>query len=384
MAAVCPHCGFTQQESVAAKSTFCRKCQQHYNLERMLAGEKSIVKEPGLFSKLTRMVLGDRQRDVTCFTCGHQQKLSKEAQSTMCPGCGAYMDLRDFKISAPFGRSVQTAGDVFVTSSGDVTSTKMMCGELYLEGSLRGHAIVTGTATVKVKGRLIGTIDSPHILVEKKSQLEFARPVHTKLFEVSGTVRADVHADKVVINKGGWLEGSVHARAITVEKGGIFSGDLEIGQDSVEPVATESVVEAKQPESGVRKKPETATKVEATTSPELEPEPPIAQSSEEGSEPSTAPEPVQETPPQPQKPTTVLKSVEAPKPVQLPRPTVVLKPVEPPKPPDSAKPRDPAKSLEPKTTDNLKPDKNGGLPKKNPTTTTRLTNAELPFGDDAK
>jgi cytoskeletal protein CcmA (bactofilin family)/predicted RNA-binding Zn-ribbon protein involved in translation (DUF1610 family) len=381
MAAVCPHCGFTQQESIAAKSTFCRKCQQHYNLERVLAGEKSIVKEPGLFSKLTRMVLGDRQRDVKCFTCGHEQKLSKEAQSTMCPGCGAYMDLRDFKISAPFGRSVQTAGDVHVTSSGDVTSTKMMCGILHLEGSLRGHAIVTGTATVKVKGRLIGTIDAPHILVEKKSQLEFARPVHTKLFEVSGTVRAEVHAEKVVINKGGWLEGSVHARAITVEKGGIFSGDLQIGQESAEPapVAKQSPVE-----SGVVKKteaakaPAPAKQIEAKKPAEPKP------TAKPGSETETAdePPPVEEIPPEPAKPATILKSVEAPKPVQLPRPTVVLKPVEPPKPPDSAKPRDPAKNPEPKTTDNLKPDKTGGLPKKPPTTTTRLTNAELPFGDE--
>jgi cytoskeletal protein CcmA (bactofilin family)/predicted RNA-binding Zn-ribbon protein involved in translation (DUF1610 family) len=361
MAAVCPHCGFTQQESVAAKSTFCRKCQQHYNLERMLAGEKSIVKEPGLFSKLTRMVLGDRQREVTCFTCGHQQKLSKEAQSTMCPGCGAYMDLRDFKIAAPFGRSVQTAGDVYVSPKGDVTSTKMMCGVLYLEGNLRGHAIVTGTATVKVKGRLIGTIDAPHILVEKRSELEFARPVRTKLFEVNGTVRADVHADKVVINKGGWLEGSVHARAITVDKGGMFSGDLHIGQDSgVAATAVPAEVE-KPPESGVTKKLDSA-ETRKTVEPESDATP--------------------ATPAEPQKPATVLKSVEAPKPVQLPRPTVVLKPVEPPNPPDSAKPRDPTKSGEPKTSDGLKPDKNGGLPKKPPTTTTRLKNAELPFGDE--
>ena len=248
MAAVCPHCGFTQEESVAAKSTFCRKCQQHYNLERVLAGEKSIVKEPSLFSKLTRLVLGDRQREVTCFTCGGKQTLSKEAQSTMCPDCGAYMDLRDFKISGPFGRSVQTAGDVYVTSKGDVTSTRLMCGTVYLEGSLRGCIVCTGTATLQFKGRLSGTLDSAHILVERKSDVEFPRPVHTKLFEVSGKARGEIVADKVVINKGGTLEGTVHAKAITVDKGGIFSGSLNIGggeaaADEVQPEA-ESVAQA--------------------------------------------------------------------------------------------------------------------------------------------
>jgi cytoskeletal protein CcmA (bactofilin family)/predicted RNA-binding Zn-ribbon protein involved in translation (DUF1610 family) len=230
MAAVCPHCGFTQEESVAAKSTFCRKCQQHYTLERVLAGEKSIVKEPGLFSKLKRLVLGPQEREVTCFTCHHKQKLSKEAQSTMCPECGAYMDLRDFKIAGPFGRSVQTAGDVYVATRGDVTSTRLMCGRLYLEGSLRGCVICTGTATLRIKGRLAGTLDAAHVLVDRKSDVEFPRPVYTKLFEVNGKANGDIVADKVVINKGGWLEGSVHARSIVVDKGGVFSGDLSIGQ----------------------------------------------------------------------------------------------------------------------------------------------------------
>ena len=229
MAAVCPHCGFTQEESVLAKSTFCRKCQQHYNLERMLAGEKSIVKEPSLFSKLSRLVLGDRQREVTCFTCGNKQKLSKEAQSTMCAGCGAYMDLRDFKIAGPFGRSVQTAGDVHITSKGDVTSTRLMCGAVYIEGSLRGCVICTGTATLHFKGRMGGTLEAAHVLVDRKSEVDFPKPVHTKVFEVNGKATGEIIADKVVINKGGRLEGVVHAKAITVDKGGIFSGELNIG-----------------------------------------------------------------------------------------------------------------------------------------------------------
>ena len=229
MAAVCPHCGFTQEESVLAKSTFCRKCQQHYNLERMLAGEKSIVKEPGLFAKLSRFVLGDREREVTCFTCSNKQKLSKEAQSTMCAGCGAYMDLRDFKIAGPFGRSVQTAGDVHITSKGDVNSTRLMCGAIYIEGSLRGCVICTGTATLHFKGRLAGSLDAAPVLVDKRSEVDFPKPVRTKLFEVNGKATGEIIADKVVINKGGRLEGIVHAKAITVDKGGIFSGELIIG-----------------------------------------------------------------------------------------------------------------------------------------------------------
>lgn len=243
MASVCPHCGFTQEESVLAKSTFCRKCQEHYSLERPLAGERSIVKEPGLFSRLKTYFTGPKVRKVTCFSCSHEQILSTEAQSTMCPGCGAYIDLRDFKITGPFGRSVQTAGEVHVTSRGDVTSTRLMCGSAIIEGSLRGCLLCTGTVALSVKGRMPGSLEAGHVLVERKADMEFVRPLRTKLFELNGKARARVIADKVVINKGGWLEGIVFARAIVVEKGGIFSGDLNISQDAVdveaEPIETD-------------------------------------------------------------------------------------------------------------------------------------------------
>ncbi|MEO6786799.1 MAG: polymer-forming cytoskeletal protein [Chthoniobacteraceae bacterium] len=243
MSAVCPHCGFTQEESVVAKSTFCRKCQEHYSLERALAGERSIVKAPSLFSKLSRMVLGEREREVCCFACGHKQVLSTSAQSTMCPGCGAYMDLRDFKITSPFGRSVQTAGEVHIAPNGDVTSTRLMCGSAFIEGSLRGSIVCTGRARVKIKGRFTGMLDAQHMAVEKGGDIEFVRLVRTKIFEVNGKARARVVADKVIIGKTGWLEGTVYARAITVEKGGVFSGDLNIGQEEFdvaeEPMETD-------------------------------------------------------------------------------------------------------------------------------------------------
>ena len=243
MSAVCPHCGFTQEESVVAKSTFCRRCQEHYSMERALAGERSIIKSPSLFSKLTRMVVGDRQREVCCFGCGHKQVLSTSAQSTMCPGCAAYMDLRDFKIQGPFGRSVQTAGEVHVAPRGDVTSTRMMCGSALIEGSLRGCIVCTGVGRLKMKGRLSGLLDAPHLLIEKGADMEFARIVKTKLFEVHGKVRARIVAEKVEIAKGGWLEGTVYARAISVDKGGVFSGDLNIGQETFdvpdEPLETD-------------------------------------------------------------------------------------------------------------------------------------------------
>jgi cytoskeletal protein CcmA (bactofilin family) len=153
------------------------------------------------------------------------------------------MDLRDFKIVSPFGRSVQTAGEVHIAQRGDVTSTRLMCGSALIEGSLRGCLVCTGNARVKIKGRLTGMLDAQHLTVEKGADMEFARLIRTKLLEVKGKARIRVVADKVIIAKGGWLEGTVYARAIVVEKGGVFSGDLNIGQEEFdvpdEPMETD-------------------------------------------------------------------------------------------------------------------------------------------------
>ena len=86
ISADCPHCGFSQLESAYAKSTFCRKCGQHYSIEKLLAREAVSLKTPGFSDKLTKLIVGEPIRDVTCFSCGHRQTVSASAQSTRRAG----------------------------------------------------------------------------------------------------------------------------------------------------------------------------------------------------------------------------------------------------------------------------------------------------------
>ena len=73
ISADCPHCGFSQLESAFAKSTFCRKCGQHYSIERVLSKEAASLKEPGFFARLTKAVSGEKERTIHCHSCGHRQ-----------------------------------------------------------------------------------------------------------------------------------------------------------------------------------------------------------------------------------------------------------------------------------------------------------------------
>ena len=242
VSADCPHCGFSQLESAYAKSTFCRKCGQHYSIEKLLAKEVASLKGPSLFSKLSKMVAGEKIRDICCFSCGHRQQVSSSAQSSLCPQCSSYIDLSDFKIAGPFGRSIQTQGEVVLSSKADVTSAKIACGAAVIDGKLRGILVCTGEARVKLQGKFLGDIDAHRLVIEKKADVEFVRPVKAQGVEIHGKISARINCDGCVsIAAGGALDGVIHAKAINVEKGGIFSGELFIGEPEAttpEPPAT--------------------------------------------------------------------------------------------------------------------------------------------------
>ena len=232
ISADCPHCGFSQLESAYAKSTFCRKCGEHFSIEKLLLKETESLKAPSIFDKFSKMMSRETIRDVACFSCGTRQQVSTEAQSSSCPQCGSYIDLRDFKIGGPFGRSIQTQGEVVITPKGDVAAARIACGSAYVEGKLKGTLFCTGIARVRLHGRFLGAIDVHRLVVEKKSNVEFVRPVKVRGAEIDGKATGKIVCDgQVTINKTGVLEGTVYAKAITVEKGGIFSGELFIGQD---------------------------------------------------------------------------------------------------------------------------------------------------------
>ena len=229
VALTCPHCGFKQLESPYTKSTYCRKCGEHYEPGKsrpILRNER-----PSLFARVSAFLAGQKTRDITCFDCGAVQTISSSSSSSICPHCSAYIDLTDFKINTTFSRTIQTQGTVTIGSKADVTSSKIACREASLEGKLRGNLFCTGTAYVKWKGKISGTVEGQKIVIAKRSEVEFIRPLKAKSIEISGKVSANLQISGTVkITKRGRLDGSVHAAGIIVEKGGIFLGDLVIGR----------------------------------------------------------------------------------------------------------------------------------------------------------
>ena len=252
----CPHCGFKQMEYTAAKSTICRQCGRNFCPSAPKPGLKLATKDEAAaqeaaspMRKFEGLWKGRGTRLVSCFECKRKHEVSDAATSTNCPGCSAHIDLRDYKITTSFSRSIRTRGNVFLTSKGDLSSTNVVCHSAVIEGKLRGNLQCDETITVNFIGKIPGRIAAKQIVIERKSEVQCFRRVTVNSIEIKGRMSAEIVATgAVTIHKTGTLEGNVTAKSIAIEKGGLFSGQLAIGQAGLtqgELLPTETPVAAR-------------------------------------------------------------------------------------------------------------------------------------------
>jgi cytoskeletal protein CcmA (bactofilin family)/ribosomal protein S27E len=236
----CPHCNFKQMDYAAAKSTMCRQCGRHFSPSAPPAEVRHQPREaPGAMAadlgasirgKFESLWAAKRSSVIECFDCKAHQEVVAAAPSTNCRKCGAHQDLRDYKITTSFSRSIRTHGQVHLTAKGDLSSTSVIARSAVIEGKLRGNLQCSETAKINFVGKIPGRLAAQHVLIERRSDVQFFRRVRAKNIEIHGRMIGDVVAETVVvIHRHGALDGSVTAKAISVEKGGMFSGQLIIG-----------------------------------------------------------------------------------------------------------------------------------------------------------
>ncbi len=226
-------------EYAAAKSTMCRQCGAHFvpsapKQELRLRPKdeplESLAPDPSLFRKLEGFWAKHHSSIIECFDCKATQEISSAASSTICPKCSKHIDLRDYKITTSFSRSIRTHGQVHLTAKGDLSSSSVTCRSALIEGKLRGNLHCLGTATINFSGKIPGRLTAEHVLVERKSVVQFFRRVRVKSIEIRGEVTGEIVAEAaVVIHRNAMLDGNVTAKSISVEKGGMFCGQLVIG-----------------------------------------------------------------------------------------------------------------------------------------------------------
>ncbi len=230
----CPHCGHIQLEPELAKSTYCRKCSGYIQLEKghRTSGPPPEIQKPSSVLQKLEGILGVQRTVVArCFECTGKREVPKSATSTICPQCGAYIDLQDYRITGNYSRSIRTRGRLFLTNKGDLNSNRVICEEADIQGFLRGSLICHGAVRVRVKGKVTGSIEAQRLTVDRKAEVEFIRPIRADRVEIEGIISARIISNgKVVILKTGRLNGAVFARAFTVDQGGEFFGEISIGK----------------------------------------------------------------------------------------------------------------------------------------------------------
>ena len=224
-------------EYAAAKSSICRQCGRSFTPFVPKPGLKLRTTEEApapetsssLFGKLEDFWKRQTTSVVECFECKRKQQVSGAATSTICPSCSAHIDLRDYKITSGFSRSIRTRGNVHLSGKGDLASSSVECQSALIEGRLRGN-LHCDTATINFSGRIPGRLSGRHLIVNRKADIHCFRQVRVGSIEIKGKMSGEIIAQMVTVYKKGSLEGKVTARAISVEKGGMFSGELVIGQ----------------------------------------------------------------------------------------------------------------------------------------------------------
>ena len=278
-----------------AKSTFCRKCSEYFAITpAILAGAASVVapaapaaplpkaavdvwapapttREPartgafrppnapapapaaaGIREKIGGL-LGSKPKTRTahCFECTSWHEISSSAQSTTCKACGAYIDLQDYRISGSFSRNIKTRGTLYLGSKGDLSSSKIICEQATIHGKMRGNLSCPGKVTIRVHGRIFGSLEAGQLIVERGSEVIFSRPIRASSVEVYGAMSGQIMSDShVTIFKNGSLDGAVDATGFTVEKGGCFQGELTIRpRGQAEPVVEGPAAEKPAPDA---------------------------------------------------------------------------------------------------------------------------------------
>lgn len=204
--------------------------------ESAAASVASVVSnvESSLLHKFDGLWGKQRSATVECFDCKAKQDVISSATSTTCPKCSAHLDLRDYKITTSFSRAIRTHGEIYVTAKGDLSSSNVTCSTALIEGKLRGDLHCSGNVTINYDGKIPGRIFADHVLVDRRSSVQFFRRVRVKSIEIRGHMIGDVVAETVVvIHRNASLDGNVTAKSISVEKGGMFSGQLIIGNSGL-------------------------------------------------------------------------------------------------------------------------------------------------------
>ena len=92
--------------------------------------------------------------------------------------------------------SIRTHGEVHLTAKGDLSSSSVICRSALIEGKdARQSALSRRRATINFSGKIPGRLTAEHVMVERKSDVQFFRRVRVEDIEIRGRMTGEIVAE---------------------------------------------------------------------------------------------------------------------------------------------------------------------------------------------
>jgi cytoskeletal protein CcmA (bactofilin family)/ribosomal protein S27E len=167
---------------------------------------------------------------VRCFRCHHHQDVSRFAKSTQCERCSAYISLANYEIKTVKSHTLRTRGDIIIAKKGGlIHNSEIACHHLTVSGSIDATVDCTGDAVFRHSGTVRGQLHCEKLVIEKHCEVRFPDGVMANRAEIAGHLIGDLTCSgKVRIARTGIVEGDLVAIDLELRDGGRVSGGTRL------------------------------------------------------------------------------------------------------------------------------------------------------------
>ena len=222
---------------MAAYSTRCRKCGEHFRLADVLRpGARPAGARPA--GRPTSGPVGPARdlKRVSCFQCGTELEVAPSAQSTMCKRCSGHVDLRDYEFTSTVSKNFKSKGRCVLHEGACLLNTDSMFGHAIIKGKIIGRIaadILELHRTAEIKGGFKAGI----LIIPADAVFRWRDPVALNGADIAGELVANLQVGGVVkVRTTGRLFGNIVGGGLEVENGAVIVGSMKIGVHEPEPV----------------------------------------------------------------------------------------------------------------------------------------------------
>jgi cytoskeletal protein CcmA (bactofilin family)/ribosomal protein S27E len=167
---------------------------------------------------------------VRCFRCHHHQDVSRFAKSTQCERCSAYISLANYEIKTVKSHTLRTRGDIIIAKKGGlINNSEIACHHLTVSGSIDATVDCTGDAVFRHSGTVRGQLHCEKLVIEKNCEVRFPDGVMANRAEIAGHLIGDLTCSgKVRVARTGIVEGDLASIDLELRDGGRISGETRL------------------------------------------------------------------------------------------------------------------------------------------------------------